>query len=50
MKLATHQWSVVIKGAKATPFYYGFKTRKEAEAMCVRLTSATKIEHQVIKA
>lgn len=50
MKLATRKWQVVIKGTKETPFYYGFKTKKEAEAMCERLTTATKIEHEVIKA
>lgn len=50
MKFTTRKWQVVIKGTKQAPFYYGFKTKKEAEAMSERLTTATKIEHQVIKA
>lgn len=50
MKFATLKWQVVIKGTKQAPFYYGFKTKREAEAMSERLTLATKIEHQVIKA
>lgn len=34
MKLATNKWNVriTINGKVGTPFYYGFKTKKEAQA------------------
>lgn len=50
MKYAMNKWQVVVKGTKQYPFLYGFKTKKEALAYCERITTATKTEHQVIKA
>lgn len=34
MKLATNKWNVkiTINGKSACPFYYGFKTKREAQA------------------
>lgn len=34
MKLATKRWNVriTIDGKEGVPFYYGFKTKKEAQA------------------
>ena len=48
MKLAVNRYSVVIKGTKKTPFYYGFKTRKEAEEIKQKLEKATGVEHEII--
>ncbi len=48
MKLAANRYSVVVKGTKRTPFYYGFTTRDEAEEMKSRVEGATGVEHEVI--
>ena len=48
MKLATNRYHVVIKGTKKSPFYYGYKTRKEAEEICEKCNQVFGVEHEVI--
>jgi hypothetical protein len=50
MKLATNKWNVriTINGKVGTPFYYGFKTKREAQAEADRWL-AKGFEAEVIK-
>lgn len=48
MKLALNRYGVYLKGTKKTPFYYGFKTQKEAREARDRLDRVTGQAHEII--
>ena len=50
MKLATNKWNVriIINGKAEVPFYYGFKTKREAQSEADRWISKG-FEAKVIK-
>lgn len=47
MRLAVNRYSVVIKGTNKTPFYYGYKTQREAREMRDKLNRVTGSEHEI---